>query len=311
MKQAEPLFKYIGGKRWLKSYLRDSIRNILDKNKKITDYVEPFSGGLGAFFSISDILHEYNVKNITLNDINSQLISFYQLVYNDPNTLITQYNDIESEFLNTFPSKSSLLNVENNEDKKILLKNTNEYYKNIRHKFNLLKNKNCLETSAYLLFLQNHCFNGIYRENQKGEHNTPFNWEAKYISPDIISEKIMKAHNVFKQFNIKFSNTSFENIKYNKKTLYYVDPPYINENIIENKYHKEGFNLEKQELLIKCLKNTNFIYSNHKSNLLSQLFSKIILNNIELQEIARKNIISSSKESRKEDKIEVLISHLL
>lgn len=53
-----------------------------------------------------------------------------------------------------------------------------------------------------------------------------------------------------------------ERLKYphfNNETLYYIDPPYINENNIENKYNKDLFNLSNQYDLINKIKNSFFI----------------------------------------------------
>lgn len=42
----KPLFKYIGGKSWLRDELRKNVYESL-VNKNITAYAEPFTGGLG------------------------------------------------------------------------------------------------------------------------------------------------------------------------------------------------------------------------------------------------------------------------
>lgn len=301
------LFNYIGGKSWLKEKLRIEINNVLKNNKNINSYTEPFSGGLGAFLGIYDILLENNVKKVTLNDINSKIISFYQHVYETPDCLVKEYMKLENKF-NTFLSEESRTFHKTKEKVKLKesLKEACQYYMEVRDLFNKEKD-NSLENSACLLFLQNHCFNGVYRENSKGNYNTPFNWEAKYFSEEKIMKKITSVNNVFNMFEVHFSISSFEKIAFNVDTLYYLDPPYINEDITENKYNKEAFTVEKQYELIESLKNVNFVYSNHKNDLLDKKF-KEISGRLEIKEIPRKNIISASNESRKNDKIEILVS---
>ena len=89
-KKVSTLFNYIGGKGWLKETLRLEISSIL-KNSSIDTYVEPFSGGLGAFLNIYDILIKNNIKKVILNDINAKIINFYTTVKENPELLIKEY----------------------------------------------------------------------------------------------------------------------------------------------------------------------------------------------------------------------------
>lgn len=301
------LFNYIGGKTWLKKYLREAVSEILEHNK-LTDYVEPFAGGLGAFLNISDILIKNNINNILLNDINLKLINFYFMVKENPKILIRRYMDIENEYFLTVPK--GINNYHKTKDKDIiksLLTYSEAYFKEMRNVFNE-NTTDEITSAACLLFLQNHCFNGVYRENSKGKYNTPFNWEGKYYSEELIDKKIINVHNLFKQFNINFSAESFEKLDYNNNSLYYIDPPYVNEiEALENQYNKDSFNIEKQKQLIKIILPTIFIYSNHDNELLINAFEDV---NVDIKKIPRKNIISAYNESRKNDKIEILVSKL-
>lgn len=313
------IFNYIGGKTWLKEYLRKEVLNQLLTKQNIKNYCEPFAGGLGAFLNVADILLEHKIKQIQLNDINTKLINFYECVNHQKKELVSDYLLLETQYQKSLPQELKSFHRTRDQDKlKPLLKASNEYYIKIRKEFNQLsKNtpliineesvKPNIQLASLLLFLQNHCFNGVYRENLKGEHNTPYNWESKSFDYQKTITKIENVHQLFNQFDIKFTNMSFEKINFNQQTLYYLDPPYINEHITENKYHQEGFNQDLQLKLIQQLKNQHFIYSNHTHPLLLKEFEKEKIN-IYIQNIARKNIISASKQSRKEDKIELLIS---
>lgn len=306
--KVSPLFNYIGGKTWLKSYLIKEVESL--SNTKIDSYCEPFAGGLGAFLGVAELLLEKNIKNITLNDINKKLINLYCAVKDKPQELIATYIKIETDYKKLIPSDALLLHK--TKDKIILkekLKPAELFFQNKRKLFN--KEEEQLSSASLLLFLQGHCFNGVYRENTKGEYNTPFNWESKTYTEENISKKIMNLNNLFRKFNIAFTSVSFEDIKYSHNCLYYLDPPYLNEDeLVENKYNKSGFSLEKQKELINKIKNVPFIYSNHDSNILIDEFNTIG-KNVKIQKIARKNIISASTESRKKDKIEILVSSIL
>lgn len=305
-KKIMTLFNYIGGKTWLRHQLREEIsKNLI--GKKITTYVEPFAGGLGAFLGVYNVLVENKINNVILNDINSKLINFYQIVKNEHENLINEYMKLELEYEKTIPLESKILYKTKDKIKlKLMLINSELFYKKIRNKFN--SNQSNLESAVSLLFLQNHCFNGIYRENLKGEYNTPFNWESKTFNEDKIREKIVTVNKVFNLFVIEFSNKSFLDLNYNNHSFYYLDPPYINDiNTNENKYNKDSFNLDKQKILINKIKSTSFVYSNHDNDILIKEFE---YNNIPItvSKVSRKNIISASNESRKIDKIEILVS---
>ncbi len=307
-KKVIPIFKYIGGKTWLKNHLRKSVEAVLTNKKNIDTYVEPFAGGLGAFLSVYDTLLKMGVKNIVINDINKKLIDFYEVVNNKSEELIVEYLSLELDFEKTIPENARQLNISKHKDQlKPLMSKADDFYKSIRSKFN--NEKDAIKSSAYLLFLQKHCFNGIYRENSKGEYNTPFNWEPKVFTNDDVKERIIDLKGVFSKFNMIFSSQSFELLDYNKNTIYYLDPPYVNEDVIENKYNKIGFDMDKQKQLINLLKDMRFVYSNHYNDELISEFDKMGCQYL-LQKISRKNIISSSVEGRKNDKIEMFLETL-
>ncbi len=301
----QPLFKYIGGKSWLKKDLSLYVIKHVEQSKFST-YIEPFAGGLGAFLSIYDILLKNNIHNVILSDINETLIHTYQCIQNNPNLLIQEFLKIENEFVNKVDH--NWINKKNKNELKECLKNAEFFFNQIKKEFNQNKFHINIQQSARFIFLQKHAFNGIYRENSKGEYNTPFNWSGSNML-NTIEYKIQELHHLFHKFNLQFICQSFEKIDYHQNALYYLDPPYINDNFLENKYHADSFNLQKQILLIEKIKNSNFIYSNHKSEILFHEFRNI--NDIEIKEVARKNIMSSKSQNRKNDKIEILIYHSL
>lgn len=301
-----PLFRFVGGKTFLKQKLEDKINFILSK-KSFSRYEEWFAGGLGSFFAVCNILKENNIKDILLNDINSNLIILYKNIYNNRiEELINKYMHIENQFHLSIPIETYSLNkIKDKEIIKLNLVNARDFYKSIVKQFNISLDE--FEKSYLLIFLQNHCFNGIYRENLKGEYNTPFNWEAKKIDRNRLTKKMLDIYNCFKQFNITFSSVDFELIeKSAPNTLIYLDPPYLNKDVAENKYNKNIFTFNKQVELINKIQDYSFIYSNHYDDRLIDEFCGWS----SLDVVSRKNTISSSVESRKIDKKEVLITKL-
>lgn len=298
----KPLFKYIGGKTWLKEILRQKISYVLSK-KKIEVYVEPFVGGLGSFLSIYDLLIEHNIKKVILSDINVELINLYNNIKIEPKSLYEEIIKLEGLFLKTIKP------LNKKTYSKLELSEANDFFKHIRTEFNLNKGKNETIQSARLVFLQKHSFNGVYRENSKGEYNTPFNWSHKTMDSDI-EHKIYQLNNIFLSFDIKIEHKSYQLHDFNDSALFYLDPPYLNTaELVENKYNRNGFNLENQLDLIRLIQNTNFIYSNHASQIIENELNKN--HDIEIIKINRKNIMSANSESRGDDKIELLATSLI
>lgn len=301
-KKIKPLFKYIGGKSWLRETLRSSLLCIIEK-QKIDTYVEPFCGGLGAFLGVYDILHQKNVRKIHLNDINKNLIDLYKQIQKSPDELVNEFENIENKFIKTIPIGFEQL--KNKSEIKQALIQAEIFFKEVRKEFNI--NKNLLsnpQQAARLIFLQKHAFNGIYRENAKGEYNTPFNWGSSQNNTTI-QERIRDLNDLFTLFEIDFTNQSFEELIYQKTNVYYLDPPYLNEETAENKYNKQAFGLSHQLKLIDCIKNSLFIYSNHDSEQLKQEFEKI--KKISIQYIQRKNVITSDASTRATKVSEILV----
>lgn len=313
-----PIFNYIGGKSWLREELRNQFNfmHISRNMSKINTYVEPFCGGLGAFINVYDILITMGIKKVILNDINSHLINFYNTMLFNKEELLNSYIDIENEFLLTIPERAKKLNkTKDKEEIKALLINSERYFRKIKLMFNekngiILNEKEKIIKSAQLLFLQNHCYNAVYRENGKGEYNTPFNWDHKTYKRETIEKKLNDLLFVLSLFeSVEFTNMTFKDIEHTSVDLIYCDPPYINEKDGENKYNKSGFNKEDQVLLIEKISPHQFIYSNHKNDLLIKTFEENT--KFLVKEIKRKNIMSSKNESRSEDKTEILVVKFL
>lgn len=236
---AKPFVKWAGGKRNLLTQFND----IYTKNlSEIDVYIEPFVGGGAVLFDL--LSKNTNFKKIVINDINSTLINTYKIIRDDVDSLI--------KILADFQEKYKLSNeVERS-----------ELYYEIRDKFNLSKvdiNSDKIMESAYFMFLNKTCFNGLYRENKKGLFNVPF---GKYKNPSILDESNLR--NVSKSLsNVEIINCDFENLtKYiNKSTFVYIDPPYrpLNNTSNFNSYSKIDFNDEEQIRLANWYKELNNI----------------------------------------------------
>ncbi len=222
--KAKPFLKWAGGKTQLlptiDSFLPESFRRM----KNVT-YIEPFVGGGAMLFYM---LQQYpNIQRAVINDINPHLIKTYSIIRDEPHTLIIALKELQSNF-----------KALNNEDKK-------DFYLNIRMLFNQHQLSD-LEEAAYMMFLNRTCFNGLYRENSKGEFNVPF---GRYINPTICDDALILADSeLLQKVEILNGDFSITEAFVDGYTFFYFDPPYrpLNATSSFNSYVKEVFDDNEQ-----------------------------------------------------------------
>lgn len=226
--KVKPFLKWAGGKTQLiheiESYLPSNFR----KEKNIT-YIEPFVGGGALLFYM---LQNYpNIKRAVINDINKHLINTYKVVRNQPNRLIGLLSDLQSAYKN----------LDNEELQR-------DFFLDIRRKFNS-DGLSDVEDAAYMIFLNRTCFNGLYRENSKGEFNVPF---GKYSNPTICDEELLLADSAILQ-RVEILNGDFSQTQnyIDGFTFFYFDPPYrpLDATSSFNSYVREPFDDNEQKRL--------------------------------------------------------------
>ncbi len=203
-KAVKPFLKWAGGKgqllKEIEHYYPFSIGGI-------TKYAEPFVGGGAVLF---DILNKYDLKEIYISDISTELINTYRIIRDDIDALITMLYKTQNEFipLDTDSRKS--------------------YYNEKRQRFNDLKvngNKNInIEKAALMIFLNKTCFNGLFRVNKKGLFNVPM---GAYKNPLICDEKNLRAVSEKLQKVTIVCGDYRESANFiDENTFVYFDPPY-------------------------------------------------------------------------------------
>lgn len=188
----KPIIKWAGGKFSSLPYIRELLPSTYNK------YYEPFLGG-GA------VLLDLCPEEAVVNDINPELINMYLQVRDNVEAVIAHLTDMDS-----FHEHSG------NDPKEI-------YYM-FREAFNNNLNSNTSVQAARFIYLNKHCFNGLYRVNSKGEFNVPFN--GKLTGGSFHAEHLKE---VSKQIqNVEFKCEDFETCVANAEAgnLIYFDPPY-------------------------------------------------------------------------------------
>jgi DNA adenine methylase len=243
-----PFVKWAGGK----SQLLNEIDKIFPKGMgtHIDKYAEPFVGGGAVLFYI---LSKYDLKQVYISDINTELINTYLVIRDNISQLIDKLFIMQEDFL--------ALSTEYRK----------EYFYKRRELFNKLKvnsdSTQNIEKAALFIFLNKTCFNGLYRVNQKGFFNVPM---GSYKKPKICDIENLSKISVALQ-KVKIINGDYHKSSdfIDQNTLVYFDPPYrpINDTSSFTAYSESIFDDNAQIEL------ANYISS------LNEKGAKIILSN--------------------------------
>lgn len=305
MIEKKKLFKWVGGKKWIKEPLTEIIKNQTSGNTNIDTYVEPCVGGLGSFLAVAEILISRGVKKVYLNDINEVLITTFQFLQKKNTSLYEEYIRIEKEYEAKIPRDYRVINKQlmSKEDIKKNLKEPQLYFLAKRDEYNRIKSQPTLRRSALFLFLMQHVFNGVYRENKSGELNSPYNWEPKIAGQHEKQILFTSYKRVFEHFELHFTSkdifTFLDELNVNwENTICYIDPPFMNEKNNELKYSKDQFTKENQKQLLKKIEDKNIyniIYSNHDFPLFVEFADQLEL---KAKRFFRSNRINPTNASR-------------
>jgi len=295
-----PFLKWAGGKTQLLMELERRLPKTTQEDRVIKNYVEPFVGGGALFFFLTT---NYNVKNSLLIDINPELLMAYKVIQKDHHNLIKILADLEFEHLR-----------KNEEDRK-----TNFY--NIRQEYNRQLtvighekySMEWIQRTAFLIFLNKTCFNGLFRLNSKGEFNVPF---GKYKNPAICDEANINAvHQALKKTKLLCAGFTEAQEYIDDDTLVYLDPPYrpINSTSHFTGYSREGFSDDDQRKLAdfyrKMDKNGAYLIlsnSDPKNHDLNDNFFDELYSGYNIERVPAKRNINSNT-SRRGEIMELII----
>lgn len=283
----KPFLKWAGGKSQL---LSEIDAYIPFNDKKIAKYAEPFIGGGAVLFHI---LNNYSVKEVYISDINPDLIDTYITIRDNVLLLIN--------FLREYEDKYSNLDEINRK----------KYYSEQRTRFNELKQqksqKNIIEKSALMIFLNRTCFNGLYRVNAKGLFNVP---AGNYKNPTICDTDNLLAisgrlSNVIIKCAPYFKSEEF----IDENTFVYFDPPYrpLPEADSFTAYSEDGFGDKEQQDLasfydkmckkgaICLLSNSDPKNTNPNDNFFDDLYSDYAINRVLANRMINSNASNRGK----------------
>ena len=237
-----PFVKWAGGKRQLLTQIKERMP------EKYNNYFEPFVGGGAVTFALLP-------ENALINDINKALINTYRQICNAPEVFLKAIKKLDNEMW---------------EDGK-------EYYYFLREHYNdkLMKTEFDVELAALFVFINKHCFNGLYRVNGKGLFNVPYN-NSRRVSVD---ENLIMEISEYLQ-SVKIMDGDFEVACKEAKggDFVFIDSPYapLNPTSFES-YTKEGFDIESHKRLAKLFdeltaRGCYCMLTNHNTDLINELY---------------------------------------
>lgn len=253
--EMKPFVKWLGGKRQLLERLQERMPQSYER------YYEPFIGGGALLFNVQP-------KYAVINDVNEQLLNVYRQLKVNSELVISilyEYDKVECN---------------------------SEYYYKMRDFYNRKIEYHILdvECAALMIWINKHCFNGLYRVNSKGLFNVPYNQKVKGASMD--ENNLRNIGAFLKSNNIEIRKGDFEvackDVKFGD--FVYFDSPYvpISETASFTDYTKEGFSYEDHCRLAQLCKRLNSIgvkvmLSNHNVPLIYELYSGFRIERVDVR----------------------------
>lgn len=216
-----PVLKWAGGKTQL-------LDNIIDRMPtEYKHYYEPFVGGAAVLLGVSP-------EKASVNDINEQLINLYTQLRNSVDSVIEKVNSLDAVLC------------------------TKDIYYDIRQQYNAKIEAQILdaECAALMIWLNKHCFNGLYRVNRHGLFNVPYN--NKVSGRSIDEENIRAISKYLQNADITLTCMDFEKFceGVSAGDFVYFDSPYVPESVTASftNYTMGGFLPEDHERLAELFK---------------------------------------------------------
>lgn len=264
-KKISPAIKWAGGKTQLLNIITENLPD------SYNNYYEPFIGGGAVLLSVKP-------EKALINDINEQLINLYIQIRDSVDDVLNKINNLDS------------------------VPCTKEFYYSIREQYNqkILSGKKDAQAAALMIWLNKHCFNGLYRVNSKGLFNVPFNNRVKGKSVD--ESNIRAISDYLNQAKVNITCMDFEEActTVSAGDFVYFDSPYVpeSETAYFTDYAKGGFSLEDHKRLsklFKCLdeKGAKIMLSNNDVPLVRDLYE-----GYKIQSFAVKRMINRNANKR-------------
>ena len=256
-----PFVKWVGGKRQLMEQLKSSMPGQFGR------YFEPFIGG-GA------LLLDIQPADAVINDVNVQLLNVYRQLMLNADAVVRAYEEIDSQPVD------------------------NARYLAVRELYNgkILADEQDTECAAMFIWLNKHCFNGLYRVNRKGLFNASWNKETGRIPLD--ADNLRRLGSYLKTGRVSIRNCDFEKACEDAKPgdFVYLDPPYVPESSSADftSYAKTGFGLEDHRRVADLVRKLTargvyVMVSNNDVPLVRELYAEFDINAVDARRMINRD----------------------
>lgn len=284
---ARPFIKWAGGKARLIEQYKPFLPADYDH------YHEPFLGGGALFFHLAPQLQAQG-KRAFLSDLNPELVNVYRCVRNHVEELIVQlaehqalhgeahYYEVRSL---AYPADASLAYPQDASSPPI----------------------SAIARAARFIYLNKTCYNGLYRENSKGQFNVPM---GRYKKPNICAPDLLRPAAAALQI-AEIEERPFTAVEEKAKSdrdFVYFDPPYhpLSDTSKFTAYSRYRFGPEQQT----TLKNLIWRLANRQVKVLASNsdcpFIRNLYNGFQIETITAARSINS-KASKRGKITEVLV----
>lgn len=256
-----PVLKWAGGK----TQLLDAILPLIPAD--IDRYYEPFVGGGAICFALQP-------EKAVINDINPQLINLYRQIKLNAEQVIDCISELDSK------------------------KCDKEFYYSIRCRYNkkIASQENDPEMAALMIWLNKHCFNGLYRVNKRGLFNVPYNNRVQGQS--IVTAQFRQLSNYLNDNDVKICCGDFELLAKQITTndFVYIDSPYVpvSDTASFTDYAKTGFALAEHQRLAEMYRELDsrgvrMLLSNNDTPLVRELYAGYTIESIAVKRMINRN----------------------
>ena len=241
-------------------------------------YFEPFVGSAAVLLDVVP-------ATAFINDINPQLINLYTQLKESAENVISQINELDA--------------IPCDKDR----------YYSMRERYNakIQAYEFDAECAALMVWINKHCFNGLYRVNGKGLFNVPYN--NKVNGKSIDEDNLRTISEYLRTANVTMTCLDFEVAckEVRAGDFVYFDSPYVPESVTASftDYTQDGFSLADHERLADLFKRLDqkgakIMLSNNDVPLVRSLYS-----NYDIMPLSVKRMIN--RDANKRTGKEVLI----
>lgn len=261
----KPFLQWVGGKREMipqyEKYLPAHYKR----------YFEPFFGGGALYFRLMP-------KEAFLNDNNPELVTTYNAVKENPEGVI------------------DILSV-------LRRKHSKELYMRIRsldREYDLLGEFTSEEIAARMIYLNQTCFNGIYRVNKSGQFNVPIGSSLNRAICDPFA--LLNASHLLKNTAVTCEDFETAIKGVGKDDFVYLDPPYypISKYSDFTRYTKEKFFKEDQIRLRNAFaelssKGAYVMLSNSNADFIREIYKEFTIHEVDSGRLLNSHASKRSK----------------